>query len=419
MDNLFRNFSDIDNICIKAAEAMKSFVKPVTLKSSVFGDGCQLDSLDFVEYCLSIEKLVQAQYHKSIKLVDPQLFLHRTDNPYRTVAGISSIVSSLVGPSTSSEVQKPITTLGVPKLVLTDLDGTLWDGTAGEDLLTVSCVLETLYNLQAKGVIIGVITKSHKQTIEQASAELSPPIDWSRFVVQSYGVTDKAQAIRDVLEHLGLSERDTIYIDDQPYERARVYEAIPTIRAVLEPGASQQIAAPEVITSEDKIRTDMYVQEYDRRRSAVGQDFMAWLSGLGMQLTISRSRSENQRARGLQLLERANQFNFVKRAEYILEPDQKEYVVSLKDKYGDCGIIAVLRTRGPLLTDFAVSCRVLGRGVEETVLKWVRSNGVNQVSIQINERNLAAQEFMAKYRGLGHVIDQTSFPITVFEEDCK
>lgn len=401
------------DLCIEATKGIKSFRQPVTANDSVFGDGCQLDSLDFVDYCLAIEKLVHDRIGATIKLVDPQLFLFAEGSPYRTVSGMAELVSSLVGPLTPAgeKALKPAP-LGTPKVVLTDLDGTVWSGVAGEDSLSALPLLYHLYSLEKAGVVIGAITKSHQQVITESGIE----VDWKRFAVRMYGVIDKADAVREALSHLGLSERDCIYIDDQPYERARVIESIPTIRAVSTPAQALSIPVPANPTAEDRVRTEMYVQEYDRRKSGVGKDFSTWLESLHMVIKIAKPRTQEEKSRALQLLERSNQFNLVKRPEYILEPDQHEYVVSLTDRFGDCGIIAVMRTRGECLTDFAVSCRVLGRGIEETLVKWVRSKGVKQISIQINDRNLAAQEFMARYRGLGREIDQTSFPITILED---
>jgi FkbH-like protein len=97
-------------------------------------------------------------------------------------------------------------------------------------------------------------------------------------------------------------------------------------------------------------------------------------------LTI-HDRSQGDRTRAVQLINKTNQFNVTTRryaeAELraaIAAPGVVHFSARLEDRFGDNGLIAVVLAKpgeraGELLIDtWLMSCRVLGRGVEQETL---------------------------------------------------
>jgi FkbH-like protein len=134
-----------------------------------------------------------------------------------------------------------------------------------------------------------------------------------------------------------------------------------------------------MVTAEDQARTRMYVAEQQRRdaRQAV-QSLDAYLATLDLTMTVERMDRSNV-TRAVQLLNKTNQFNLSTRrmteARYLewAAPEGRDvFVFRVSDRfddYGLTGIGSVSTEEGTgYLTDFLLSCRVMGRGVEQAML---------------------------------------------------
>jgi len=132
----------------------------------------------------------------------------------------------------------------------------------------------------------------------------------------------------------------------------------------------------------DRQRTKMYQAESGRRklqkRSGCIDEF---LEKLEMEATVKFA-DEKSIQRIAQLTQRTNQFNLTTKR--YSEADIKACVdndacdvlyLSLKDKYGDAGIVGavILQFSGDTaeIDAFLLSCRVIGRGVENAFLSCV------------------------------------------------
>lgn len=148
-------------------------------------------------------------------------------------------------------------------------------------------------------------------------------------------------------------------------------------------GASGYFEAVSYLV-EDRRRADEYTAE--SKRVAVLQkakDFGDYLSELQMVISFAPFDAMG-RSRISQLINKSNQFNLTTRryteaqvAELEADPSTQTLQVSLRDRFGDSGMIAVLIARrsghqGEPALDIdtsLMSCRVLGRKVEEAMLR--------------------------------------------------
>jgi len=179
-----------------------------------------------------------------------------------------------------------------------------------------------------------------------------------------------------------------VFIDDSPVERARIREALPAVyvpewpadkllyeKALVELNCFDSVA----IGAEDRARTRMYVSERSRQAARASvQSLEEYLRSLELKLIAERlSPATLQRA--AQLLNKTNQLNLTTRRmteiqfmEWAGADGHQVYVFRVADRFDDYGLtgIASLAVDGDAVyvADFVMSCRVIGRGVEQGIM---------------------------------------------------
>lgn len=288
------------------------------------------------------------------------------------------------------------------KLILLDLDDTLWGGIAGdvgwENLVLgghdhigeayrdFQCVLKSF---AARGILLGIVSKN-EEAIALEAIEKHPEMALRREDFAGWRINwrDKAENIVEVVEELNLGLQSVVFIDDNPMERARIREALPEVLVPEWPSDRTQYRRALLdldcfnaasIGAEDRKRTDMYRAETERRgvRKEAGS-FEDWLKKLEVVVTIGDVSRANI-ARVEQLLNKTNQMNLRTRrmtAEEILNwasgPGRVFLVFTVSDRFGESGLTGILSLEEEdgcaSITDFVLSCRVMGRRVEEAMV---------------------------------------------------
>ena len=139
------------------------------------------------------------------------------------------------------------------------------------------------------------------------------------------------------------------------------------------------------VSAEDSVRTEMYVTERKRREARVQVGSLdEWLKSLNMHV-VAELLSEATLDRAVQLFNKTNQMNLSTRRltkeelwHWSQQDENHILVFRISDKFGDYGITGIgsisLRRGAELqaqLVDFILSCRVMGRKIEETMLHVV------------------------------------------------
>ena len=320
------------------------------------------------------------------------------------------------------------------KVCVVDLDNTLWGGILGEDGLEGLQMADSggglayrrfqrsLLELRRSGILLAICSKNNPQEAIEALAShpdsLLRPTDFAHIEI-GWGL--KSEAIIRTAERLSLGLDSFVFIDDSPVEREEVMRALPSVEVLDFPsdptglvGALSEYSGFDSLrqTEEDRKRADAYVHE--AQRSAIKANSSSpeeFYRSLGLQLGIFSARVE-QAGRLHQLLMKTNQFNLTTRrisdeAFRALLCDSAYMVMGLRvsDRFGDSGItgLAIIdRGRADVWTvrDFLLSCRVLGRTVENAFLSWLVARaagaGVNRVAIQYvpTGRNQVAHGFL-------------------------
>lgn len=288
------------------------------------------------------------------------------------------------------------------KLILLDLDDTLWGGVVGEigwenlnlgghDPVGEAYVAfqQRLKTLANRGIALGIVSKNEEEIALQAF-DNHPEMVLRRddFVGWRINWRDKAENLAELVSEVSVGLDAVVFIDDHPAERARIGQALPDVLVpdwptdkMLFVQALAQLDCFDTlnITAEDRSRTAMYVSERKRRDLHKGvQSLDEYLSSLDLEITVEALNSANIK-RATQLLNKTNQLNLATRRMTEAEltawnetENQAVLTYRVADRFGDYGLtgLASLQFEGSQanVSDFLLSCRVMGRGVEQTML---------------------------------------------------
>jgi FkbH-like protein len=288
------------------------------------------------------------------------------------------------------------------KLIIVDLDDTLWGGTVGEEgwqNLTLGGhdpageafaeFQEALKSLTNRGVLLGVVSKNDESiALDAIKSNPEMVLKLEDFAGWKINWGDKARNIVELVSELNLGLQSTVFIDNDPIERARVREALPEVLVPDWPTKpslykSALLGSPYFdnpsISQEDRERTQMYVSERERQnaRSNLGS-LEDWLETLETKVEVQDLNEENL-PRAAQLLNKTSQLNLRTRRmtegelrNWIAAPNRKFWVSRISDRFGDSGLTALVSIeifdRKANIIDFVLSCRVMGRKIEETMI---------------------------------------------------
>lgn len=294
------------------------------------------------------------------------------------------------------------------KCVVLDLDNTLWGGVIGDDG-TDGIQIGSLGNgkifselqlwlkqLKARGIILAVCSKNNDDTARQpfiSHPEMELRLDDIAVFVANW--ENKADNIRHIQSVLNIGIDSMVFIDDNPVERALVKKEIPEIIVPDLPEdpaeyllflQSLNLFETASYTPNDSERTRQYQEEAKRRNVLKGfANEDAFLASLDMSSEV-RAFDPFSVPRVSQLSQRSNQFN-LRTIRYTEEevkrmtgdPDYCTYSFTLKDKFGDNGLVAfvVLKKTDSetlFIENWAMSCRVLKRGMEWFTLNCIASD---------------------------------------------
>ena len=304
------------------------------------------------------------------------------------------------------------------KVLAVDLDNTLWHGIVGEDgpngvdaggMWPGNAHRDFqsfLKNLRASGILLVLLSKNNEaDALDGFEMNRRMPLSLSDFSVVKIDWNDKASNLMDVAKDLNLAPDSFVFMDDNPLEIALMQEQRPEVATVLAEGTASNFQSfilgtdgllSPGLTEEDLGRADDYaVEEVRNRQQSTSNDIESFLAGLELCLEY-RSPMRGELERVTQLFARTNQFNlttirytYADVLSFIEDPNTALRIVRLEDRFGDYGLvgIVVIRSFGDdfcqEIDSFLMSCRVLGRQVEDSILTIVENDarraGVRQL----------------------------------------
>ncbi len=305
----------------------------------------------------------------------------------------------------------------IKKVLVCDLDNTLWGGVIGDDgvegiaLDEISARGTAFKNLQRYikslmdlGVILAINSKN-EESVAREAFETHPDmiLQWDDFVSKKVNWNPKSDNIKLIAEELNLGLDSFVFIDDNLAEIEIVKRFVPEVETVTMNGdpsdfiqklAERRFFEPKEITDEDRDKTTRYKVELKRKESKIRfTNINEYLESLLMEVDFKKFEPVFH-ARISQLTQKSNQFNLttIRRSVSEIEDlanDSSIRTISthLKDKFGDYGLVGVnilrLENDSLVIDTWLMSCRVLKRGVEDEILNKIiqiaKDNGKSRV----------------------------------------
>jgi FkbH-like protein len=293
-------------------------------------------------------------------------------------------------------------TTGPKKVLVVDLDNTLWGGVVGEtgplgiglgespEGEAFRAFQKHLKGLAARGVVLAIASKNNlKDAMEPFETNPEMLLKLEDFAACEINWEPKGTTLARLAKTLNLGLDSFVFFDDNPAEREQVRQALPVVEIVEVPtDPAEYVRALQAgcwfettgLTEEDSMRSLQYAVERQRREleqsSGSLEDYLRSLEMIG----DARPIDDADLQRVVQLLAKTNQFNLTTRRhshEEVLAlldtPGAIGMTIRVCDRFGDHGLIGVVigvpeagRDVPSLRIDtWLMSCRVIGRTVEQ------------------------------------------------------
>jgi FkbH-like protein len=340
----------------------------------------------------------------------------------------------------------------IAKVLVVDLDNTLWSGVIGEDGMAgikvsaeypgaaYQALQRALLDLSRKGILLAVCSKNNLEDALEAIDQHPGMLLRSRhFSATRINWTDKAQNLREIAQELNVGIDSLAFLDDNPFEREQVRASLPEVTVLDLPQNPLEYAATVrncavferlALSAEDQQRTEMYAAE--KQRSGAEQNFQSkedFFRYLEQEAELEPV-SELNLARIAQLTQKTNQFNLTTRrytetqiAEMAKQPAWHIFSIRVRDRFGDHGLVGVAITHDDgdrcEVDTFLLSCRVIGRTVETALLAHLAESAAQRGCKQLfgwflpTKKNAPARDFYQQHNFVRQESDAAGFRWTL------
>jgi FkbH-like protein len=324
----------------------------------------------------------------------------------------------------------------VAKVLVVDLDHTLWGGVVGEDGpggiqleeerqgAPYRALQRALLDLTRRGILLAIASKNNPEdALEVIDRHPAMLLRRQHFSAMRIHWREKTESLREIAAELNVGLDAVAFLDDNPVERRLVRTELPEVLVVDLPADPWQYAATVrdcafferlSLSQEDLRRGELYASEKTRvaleSSCLTREDFLRSLAQI-VEIALVNAATL---ARVAQLTQKTNQFNLTTRryseqqmGDLLRQPGARVFSIRVKDRYGDNGLVGVAITRDQgetwELDTFLLSCRVIGRGVESALLAYVTEQALLAKKTRLEgwflptQKNAPAREFYSTH----------------------
>lgn len=294
---------------------------------------------------------------------------------------------------------------GISKKVLVlDLDNTLWGGVIGEDGVSGIVLSEdgkgkcyrdfqkAVMGLKKRGIILAINSKNNSDDVEHLFATHKLMVlTLDDFIIKKINWQNKIINMVEIAKELNVGLDSLVFIDDNPVERALIKEHLPEVYVPEFPNNLEnytQWFTAEVVsklfpkyhlTDEDLQKTSQYKAKVERDKIEKILDYDSFLKNLDIKLSYYID-EPNYANRAAQLSQKTNQFNMTTKRYTSAEIESlmkdscyRVVLVDYTDRFGAEGIVGlgIINLKNSEIDTFLISCRVIGREVENNFLAFL------------------------------------------------
>lgn len=321
-------------------------------------------------------------------------------------------------PDLAAEIVFAVKSRLLPRLkcIVVDLDNTLWGGIIGEDGLSgiqlgpqypgsaYVSFQQFLLQMKSLGVLLAINSRNNPaDAIDVFEKHPHCVLKLDDFAAYRINWQDKSDNIRELANEINIGLDSMMFLDDNPAECERVRSAASEVTVVHLTGNPLDFASrvlnsgvffSQILTEEDRRRGELYtLQKRVGEAKASAASFEDFARSLEMELTIAPV-TQADVSRVAQLTQKTNQFNLTTKryqdsdiSQMLVAPDRKLYLLRLRDRFGDYGVVGVIILDSGyeswIIDTFLMSCRVIGRRIEEAVIVFMENIATQQHAKQL------------------------------------
>lgn len=317
------------------------------------------------------------------------------------------------------------------KVIVTDLDNTLWGGVIGDDgLENIELGLQTpkgiayqdfqkyLKKLSKRGITLTICSKNDENIAKSGLQHTAGILTVDDFISIKANWDPKSENIKKIISELNVMPNSVVFLDDNPVERDQVKSYLRSVsipylnkvdefRKVLDQSGFFEIIS---ITEDDLHRNEYYKQNVIRSQEEQNfNDYGEYLDSLEMTVSFDNINPTNI-TRVVQLINKTNQFNLTTKRYtddelqlYLEKPEHMGICAKLIDKFGDNGIVTILlgkkENNNLHISNWLMSCRVFKRELEyalfDIIVEYCTKNGIMTITGEYipSEKNKLVSEF--------------------------
>lgn len=354
-----------------------------------------IDSIRFIQFIVSLEE------EFGIEVLDSDLLISN----FQTIGMLFDTLAKYFKKETP-----------IKKVLVCDCDNVLWHGIAGEEDIfldeSVQKFHRTILELYERGILICLCSKSDADCIENAFNSLDSKLKPEYFVISKINFDDKVTNLKRIADDLGLYLDSFVFVDDSDYELGLVRSVLPEVTVFKADYTDMAFVSDlkemfEYSPVSDFDRTKQYRDQKEREKEKQHYHTVEEYNASLETIIVCDVATEEQARRISELSKRTNRFNLsgvryneddVKR--FISDREHTVYYINASDKYGDMGLVgaAVVDTMNTVILGFFLSCRVFGRGFENTLIEKIKNDfdGLIYGIYNKNDKNRQFERFYAE-----------------------
>lgn len=295
------------------------------------------------------------------------------------------------------------------KAIIFDCDNTLWKGILGEDgfeNIDMSAhsksgiifheIQSLALALSKQGILIGLCSKNNLADVDEVVGNHSDMLIREEYItIKKINWTDKATNIRQIAKELNIGLDSIVFVDDSPFEINLIKEQLPEVKVLQVPEKLYEY--PQMLrsnlglfynlslTKEDLVKSQIYKQQSEREElKSSFSNVEEFLASLELKINMFEDNSSFI-PRMAQMTQKTNQFNLTTKRytetdieKFVNSNTSKVFAWSVSDKFGDNGItglcIIKFNVKDAEIDTFLMSCRIIGRNIEFSVMDFLIDN---------------------------------------------
>ncbi|MCI5060503.1 MAG: HAD-IIIC family phosphatase [Alphaproteobacteria bacterium] len=292
-------------------------------------------------------------------------------------------------------------TIPAKKCIVLDADNTLWGGIIGEDGVggielgqdfpgsAFYDFQKHLLHLRAQGIFLALASKNNPEDVQEVF-DTHDTMVLKRGSISAWQVhwNSKVDSLKTIAAELNIGLDALVFVDDNPKEIAEVTERLPEVTCLMVPEEIAEL--PDLLrntglfdipnmTEEDKKRADMMLAETKRKSEGQTMSEEDFIKSLELKIEVFEAQ-EQHLGRITQLINKTNQFNVTtirRNADEVKALHENSDIVllgmNISDRFGEYGLVGVVILEKAdekiwNIDSLMMSCRVLGRGAETSML---------------------------------------------------